>query len=179
MKIIAFGASASKNSINKQFATYVAGLFDAQATEILDLNNYQLPLFSVDTEKKSGIPEDAKMFHQKLREADLIIISMAEHNGSYTAYFKNLFDWVSRHDLKMFSEKKLLLLSTAPGARGGLSALEAARDRFPRHGGEIAGSFSLPHFTDNFSTEKGILDEKLNADLIELVQQINAGFKSI
>lgn len=164
MKIIAFGASTSRASINKTFAAYVASQFSKAEIEVLDLNDYPLPLFSIDLEKEAGVPENAKLFCDKLQEAELIVISIAEHNGSYTAAFKNLFDWVSRHELKMFADKKLILVSTAPGARGGISALEAAKDRFPRHGGEIVMTFSLPNFGQNFSPENGIFNESLFDD---------------
>lgn len=47
-KIIAFGASSSKNSINKQLATYAASQFENADVEVLDLNEYEMPIFSLD-----------------------------------------------------------------------------------------------------------------------------------
>ena len=47
-KIIAFGASSSKNSINKQLAIYAANLFSNTTVEILDLNNYEYTVGSDD-----------------------------------------------------------------------------------------------------------------------------------
>ena len=44
-KIIAFGASSSKTSINKQLATYAANLFKNAEVEVLDLNNYECLFF--------------------------------------------------------------------------------------------------------------------------------------
>ena len=41
MKIIAFGASSSKKSINKTLATYVASLVKGAKVEVLDLNDYE------------------------------------------------------------------------------------------------------------------------------------------
>ncbi len=55
MKIVAFVSSNRKHSINKQFATYVAKKFINQIVEILDLNEYPLPLFNVDLEVESTI----------------------------------------------------------------------------------------------------------------------------
>ena len=54
-KIIAFGASSSKQSINKQLATFAANQFQNVSVEILDLNDYEMPIFSVDKEKENGI----------------------------------------------------------------------------------------------------------------------------
>jgi len=172
MKIIAFGASASKKSINKQFAIFAANLFDEAEIEVLDLNDFPLPLFTVDLEREMGIPDHAKKFHDKLQTADLIIISVAEHNGTYTAAFKNLFDWVSRYQMKMFIGKKMFLLSTAPGPRGGQGSLEAALSRFPRHGAEIVAHFSLPNFQENFDVEKGIINEELKNIFLDKIKEI-------
>jgi NAD(P)H-dependent FMN reductase len=177
MKIVAFGASTSKNSINKSFATYVASLFDRQEIEILDLNDFPLPLFNVDIEAESGIPDIAKQFNAKLRSADLIIISLAEHNGSYTSAFKNLFDWASRHESKMFAGKKMILLSTSPGARGGLGVMGAALVRFPIHGAEIVGHFSLPKFYENFEPQSGITNSDLKNSFDNIIQEVKSILK--
>lgn len=45
MKILAMGASGSKASINKQFAAFAAAQFENATVEILDLNDYEVPLF--------------------------------------------------------------------------------------------------------------------------------------
>lgn len=172
MKIIAFGATHSKKSINKQFATYATTQFPEASVEVLDLNDFELPLFTVDLEKEKGYPEAAKVFLSKLDEAGLIIISLAEHNGSYTAGFKNLFDWASRIKVKLFEDKKLLLLATSPGAGGAQSVLEAAKTRFPRHGAKLVGAFSLPNFKDNFSPEKGIVNDALRKDFLGVIDTI-------
>jgi chromate reductase, NAD(P)H dehydrogenase (quinone) len=174
MKIIAFGASYSKHSINKRFATYVARQFGNHNLEILDLNEYDLPLFTVDVLAESGLPEMAKQFVQKLDDADFIIISLSEHNGSYSAAFKNLFDWASRVKRNMFENKKMLLLSASDGARGGASVMAAAIDRFPRHGALLIGSFSLPDFYQNFNDNEGITDVDLKEKLLGLIDQVSS-----
>lgn len=65
MKIIAFGASPSEKSINKKLATYAASLFGDIEVEVLDLNDYQMPVFSVDIEAKIRQHELAKTFWLK------------------------------------------------------------------------------------------------------------------
>jgi chromate reductase, NAD(P)H dehydrogenase (quinone) len=171
-KIIAFGASSSKTSINKQLATYAANQFENASVEVLDLNDYEMPIFSTDKEKEAGIPQLATDFYEKLGIADLIIISFAEHNGAYSAAFKNIFDWISRINGKTFQEKPMLLLATSPGPRGGSSVLEIAKNRFPFQGGIVKGSFSLPSFNENFEAEKGIINEEFKNQLIDIINSI-------
>lgn len=62
MKIIAFGGSPSKNSINKKLAAYAANLFENEDDQVLDLKYFQMPLFSVAIEKTISKQELAKHF---------------------------------------------------------------------------------------------------------------------
>ena len=168
-KIIAFGASNSATSINKQLATFAANQFQNASVEILDLNDYEMPIFSVDKEKENGIHPLAQEFYDKLGSADLIIISFAEHNGNYSTAFKNILDWTSRINAKTFQEKPMLLLATSPGARGGSSVLEIANKRFPFQGGIVKGRFSLPSFFENFDVVNGIIHPEYKNQLLEIV----------
>jgi len=134
------------------------------------LNDYELPLYGLDLENDSGIPENAITFYNKLKNSDGIILSLAEHNGAYASVFKNLFDWLSRIESGFFNEKPLLLMATSPGARGGQSVLEIAKDRFPRHKANIIATFSLPSFNDNFSND-GITNTTLNSEFNNAIKQ--------
>lgn len=175
MKIIAFGGSPSKNSINKKLATYAAHLFENAEVEVLDLNDFEMPLFSVDIEAKIGHHELAKAFLAKIAGADVLVVSLAENNGNYSAAFKNVFDWCSRIGAKVFQDKPMLLMATSPGARGGATVLEIAKNAFPRFGAIIKATFSLPSFNDNFDVEKGrISNVELDNQLKEIVN--NFGF---
>lgn len=171
MKIIAFAGSPSKNSINKKLATYTASLFKDAQVEVLDLNDYEMPLFSVDKEVIIGQHPLAKAFLEKIATADFLVVSLAENNGNYSAAFKNTVDWCSRINGKIFQEKAMLLMATSPGARGGASVLEIAKNNFPRFTAEIKAIFSLPSFNDNFDVENGkISNPELDKQLREIIK---------
>ncbi|MBC3759053.1 NAD(P)H-dependent oxidoreductase [Hyunsoonleella sp. SJ7] len=172
-RIIAFAGSNSKNSINKHLAIYASSLVDGVAIEILDLNDFDLPLYGIDLEKENGIPEDAHKFLNLIKASDGIILSLAEHNGAYSTAFKNLFDWMSRIEGKTFMGKPMLLMATSPGGRGGASVLQIAQDRFPRHDANIVAVFSLPNFGANFSEGK-IVNSELDAELKSKVEKFQA-----
>ncbi|WP_278036001.1 NADPH-dependent FMN reductase [Flavobacterium nitratireducens] len=173
MKIIAFGGSPSKNSINKKLATYAAGLFQNAEVEILDLNDYQMPLFTVDIEAEIGQHELANAFLSKIKSADFLVVSLAENNGNYSAAFKNIYDWCSRIVPKVFQGKPMLLMATSPGGRGGATVLEIAKNAFPRYGADIKATFSLPSFNDNFDVEKGkISNAELDGELKKTIGEI-------
>ncbi len=168
--IIAFAGSNSSTSINKQLSTYAASLVDEAEVKVLDLNDFELPLYGMDYELAQGVPDNAHKFLELIRSTDGIVLSLAEHNGAYATVFKNLFDWMSRIDGKLWSDKPMLLMATSPGGRGGATALEIAQGSFGYMGGNIVGSFSLPSFGDNFSNGK-ITNDELNNQLLEEVEQ--------
>jgi chromate reductase len=171
MKIIAFAGSPSKNSINKKLATYAAGLFENAQVEVLDLNDFQMPIFSVDIEAEIGQHPLAKAFLEKIATADLLVVSLAENNGNYSAAFKNTMDWCSRINAKIFQDKPMLLMATSPGARGGASVLEIAKNNFPRFAAEIKAVFSLPSFNDNFDIETNVISNpELDNQLREILK---------
>lgn len=175
MKIVAFGGSSSKNSINKKLAIYAANLFENADVDVLDLNDFELPLFSVNKEAEIGKPELASKFLSKLDEADILVISLAEHNASFSAAFKNIYDWASRTDKNVFRDKPLLLLATSPGKGGGKNAIETAKISLPRYGGNIKETFSLPSFNDNFDVEAGkISNPEFDQQLKDLVKNFPA-----
>jgi len=171
-KIIAFGASSSKTSINKQLATYAAKQFKEATVTVLDLNDYEMPIFSIDKETETGIPQLAHDFYAQLGTADLIVISFAEHNGAYTTAFKNIFDWTSRINAKTFQGKPVVLLSTSPGPSGGSYVLEIAKNRFPFQGAVVKGSMSLPSFYENFDAINGIINDEYKNQLMNIVNAI-------
>jgi len=173
MKLLAFGASTSSTSINRQLANFAANqVADAEVTD-LDLSQFSLPIYSSDEHEANGIPAYARAFKDLITSHDGIVVSLAEHNGSYAAAFKNLYDWVSRIDQSVWADKPMLLLSTSPGGRGGMTVMDAAKATFPRMGADLKASFSLPSFYDNFSPE-GIADAGLADQLTEAIQTLSA-----
>ena len=161
-QIVAFGASSSKKSINKDLATYAASVIEDANVLILDLNYFEMPIYSIDYENDHGIPEKAFKFKEKLKTADGIIISFAEHNSVYTAAFKNIFDWISRIEKVVWFNKPMFLLSTSDGDRGAKTVLQIAYNRMSFGNPHKIPTFSLPNFKKNFDKNNGILDIDLN-----------------
>ncbi len=166
-KIVAFGASTSSNSINRKLATYAAQQIKNSNIKILDLNNFEMPIYSEDSERLSGIPKEAYDFKEIIKEADGIIISFAEHNGAYTAAFKNVFDWISRIEKVVWYNKPMFLMATSEGLKGASSVLQMAYNRISRGNPNQIPYFSLPNFSDNFNQKTGIKNKDLNKKFID------------
>ena len=172
-KVTCFAASSSRSSINKQLVTYAAGLVEGADVEVLDLNDFELPLFSVDREAELGQPQLARDFLDKIQGSDALIIAFAEHNGCYSAAYKNLYDWASRIEAKVYKDTRIVLLATSPGARGGKSVLELALAQIPRFGGEIRGCVSMPMFYENFDGDRGVVkSSEIDSEIKGVIRQL-------
>lgn len=173
-KILTIGASSSQNSINQKLANYVANQVKDAKVNLLDLNDYEMPIYSIDREKEEGMPELAKKFKQQIEESDVIVLALAEHNGTYTSAFKNIIDWGSRLEGKLWEDKPMFLLATSPGGRGAKTVFEAFQAYWPKKGANVVAAFSLPGFYQNFSAEEGIIDNELNTKFAEQLAQFRA-----
>jgi len=164
-KLLAFGASSSRKSKNKKLASYVANRMAPKEAILIDLNEFEMPIYSEDREQEIGIPDKAYKFKKLVNESIGIIISLAEHNGSYTSAFKNIYDWISVIEKTVWSNKPLILLSTSDGQNAGKTVLKAALSRFSRQSHQEIPHFALPKFNENFSDTAGIIDKKLSEEL--------------
>lgn len=155
MHVLAFGASNSKTSINARLARHALQVLtseiakDAQV-QILDLNVFETPIYSPEREEQIGVPAQAHAFKQAITAADALIVSFAEHNGSYTAAFKNILDWVSRIDVSVWQNKPALFMSASGGESGGGTVLATAVEAAPYLGGDVCAHFAVGPWQQKF-----------------------------
>lgn len=176
MKILAFAGSTSSTSINKELVKFVLKSFQEDKINLIDLNDFSMPVFSVDLEKK-GFPDEAHNFLKQIEECDAIICSLAEHNRSYSAAFKNIFDWASRINVKVFQDKPMFLMSTSPGGFGGGNVMNTAKTFFPQFGADIKETFSLSKFYENFDSESGVINPEMLKDLNSKIESFKNQIK--
>lgn len=177
MKILAFAGSSSSTSINRELVKFVLKDFQEEEINLLDLNDFTMPVFSVDLEKK-GFPDEAHRFLKEIEACDVIICSLAEHNRSYSSAFKNIFDWSSRINVKLFQNKPMLLMSTSPGGYGGGNVMNTAKTFFPQFAADIKDTFSLPKFYENFDLESGIINPDMLNDLKVKIESFKNNLKT-
>ncbi len=175
MKILAFAASNSRKSINKDLIAYAASLLPKHEVNIVDINDYEMPLYSSDLEEAHGIPDAASRFLKKIENADALLISYAEHNGNYTVAYKNLFDWASRKNREVYQGKPIVMLSTSPGPGGAKTVLALAQGSAHFFNGNVRASLSIPGFYENFDQEKR---ELTNPELVAQLQTVLAALES-
>lgn len=158
--ILAFAGSNSSTSINFKFVQHTVSLVQGHDIQVLNMAEHPFPMFSEDLEKAEGYSNSLKELKQQINSTNGLILSVNEHNGNPSAYFKNVLDWLSRLDRNFLEGTKVLLMSTSGGKRGGKGSLAVIGSMLPRFGAEVSATFSLPSFYDTFS-EESILDEDL------------------
>ncbi|MFK7902905.1 MAG: NADPH-dependent FMN reductase [Nitratireductor sp.] len=178
MKVLAFAATNSKNSINKQLVTHAAEVlksdFDTDADiEILDLNDYEMPIYSLDRENTDGVHPLAQKFYDKITQADALIISFAEYNGNFTSAYKNVFDWASRIKMAVFQDKPTLHMSASIGPNGGANVLSIADNSAQFFKADLKASFSVGPFSEKFDSEAGVLKD------VELTAKLRSGLEAL
>lgn len=159
--ILGFAGSNSSTSINYKLVRYTTATLKDYQIRLTDMAFCPFPMYSEDYEKEHGFSNSLVEFKNDMQQADGIVISVNEHNGLPSAYFKNLIDWLSRVDRDFVRDKKVFLMATSNGNRGAQDALKAAVNLITRFGGNVTDTFSLPGFSDNFDAEQGILDTEL------------------
>lgn len=162
--IVALAGSNSSVSINFQLVNFTVNKVQHKSVKVLNLADFPFPMYSYDEEKNNGHPTTLVRLKNDLLESDGLILSVNEHNGQLSAYFKNVLDWLSRLERGFLNNKKIFLMATSTGKLGGSSALNAAASLLPRFGGEIVATFSLPSFSEHFDSIKGITNDELRME---------------
>ncbi|MGD1935475.1 MAG: NADPH-dependent FMN reductase [Candidatus Phaeomarinobacter sp.] len=176
LKVLGIPASNSDNSINAMLVHYALDLMKTRLRieaeySVLDLNDLEMPIYKAERETAHGIPGGARDFVRAIGFADALVMSFAEHNGNYTAAFKNVLDWASRIERNVYHNRPILMMATSPGARGGAGVLGIASESAAHFSGNVFGTFSLPRFHEAFDQESNILlDAAKSAELATLLE---------
>ena len=116
--ILAMAGSNSSTSINFQLVKFTVKLIDTPETDLLELAKTEFPMYRADLEKARGIPNEIKRLQTQIEDSSGIILSVNEHNGNPSAFFKNILDWLSRSERRFFADRPVLLMSASGGRRG-------------------------------------------------------------
>lgn len=188
-KILAFSGSTREGSFNQAIVTVAAqGAKDAGAeVTLVNLADFEMPIFNEDEEAKNGIPEQAQAFKELLMSHDGFLIASPEYNSSYPAVLKNAIDWASRKQgeeaiLAAYKGKVAGIMAASPGGLGGMRVLVTLRMLLENLGvivmpnqrsvAKVGGLVGDDGVVNDETTIKQL--KKLGADLVALTGKINA-----
>lgn len=173
--MLVFVGSNSSKSINEQLTKSVLKELKITHT-FVDLKTLDIPLFSEDLEREIKSPKGIIALKEQINVFEHILITTNEHNSGLSAFFKNILDWLSRADKSFLQGKKIFILSTSNGKRGGLSANEILQNMVNRFGCQVFESYAFASFSENFNTET---QQITNKDFLqEIENKLNIILKS-
>lgn len=134
VKILAFSGSSREGSYNQAIVKVAAqGAKEAGAeVTVVNLADFDMPIFNEDLERTQGIPEKAQAFKALLMSHDGFLIASPEYNSSYPALLKNAIDWASRKQgdegiLAAYRGKVAGIMAASAGGLGGMRVLVVLR----------------------------------------------------
>ncbi|MBL3519367.1 NADPH-dependent FMN reductase [Aliarcobacter lanthieri] len=138
-------------------------------TEIINLVNYNLPLYNTLEEEKNGIPESVLDLATKIMDLKAFIIVAPEYNGVMPPVLNNAMAWTSRatKNWRDAFNDKVLALATHSGG-GGQKGLQAMRIMFQHLGANILAREILTNY------EKSLNEDSAKSILENLVKLSNA-----
>ncbi len=130
-KILAFSGSSRQASFNTMLVSNAALAASEEGADItiINLGDYPMPIYNADLEEKHGLPQTALEFKELLIDHQGLLIASPEYNSAFSPLLKNAIDWASRKQsadeqpLKAFHGKYAAIMSTSPGALGGIRGL--------------------------------------------------------
>ena len=171
--------SGSYNTLLTQQAVSIANTLGKVQITLIDLNDFDMPLYNGNLEQKSGLPAAAIDLKTLFKEHHGIFISSPEYNSSLSPLVKNSLDWISRKqnndepDLIAFKGKIIALASASPGNFGGLRGLVPLRSMLSNIGALVIPTqlcISAAH--QAFDEQGNLKDTKSHSMLTTLVQQL-------
>lgn len=138
-------------------------------TEVINLVDIHLPLYSTVEEENNGIPESAKELAETILSLKAFIIVAPEYNGVMPPVLNNAMAWTSRatENWRDAFNEKIVGLATHSGG-GGAKGLQAMRIQFQHLGANILARELLTTY------EKQLSDESAKIMINQLVKLSHA-----
>ncbi|MGR9044443.1 MAG: NADPH-dependent FMN reductase [Gammaproteobacteria bacterium] len=176
VKILAFSGSARKASYNQKLVKIaVQGAQKAGATvTLINLGDYDMPLFNQDFESAHGMPKQARAFKELLIEHDGFLIASPEYNSAFSPLLKNAIDWASRKEgeeppLLAYRGKVAAIMAASPGALGGLRGLVFLRLLLGNIGVTVlANQQAVVQAATAFDDDGGLYDKQMETKIVGL-----------
>lgn len=174
-RILAFAGSARRDSLNRKLLAATVRAVEAAGgvVTLLDLNEYELPLYHGDLEEEKGMPENAQRILALMQEHRGLLIASPEYNSQLTPLLKNTIDWLSRADDDPFPGKVAAVVSASPGSLGGARSQQHARHLLLHLGCHVVpAQCILPKAHEAFGEDGSLVNARSQKTVETLARQL-------
>jgi NAD(P)H-dependent FMN reductase len=170
MTILFISGSTRKGSFNTKLVkySYDYAIDIGIESKLIDLADYEMPIYQGDWENENGLPQDIKKLKEIFFNSKGFFISTTEYNGFFSPLLMNTIDWLSRPEtkdetsLKAFRNKVAMIVAASPGKLGGIRALPHLRLFLNNVGVNVLPSeMGISFAMKNFDDDGNLLDEGL------------------
>jgi chromate reductase, NAD(P)H dehydrogenase (quinone) len=175
VRILAFAGSARHESLNRKFLAFAVKAAEEAGCEVtlLDLNEFELPLYHGDLEDRGGLPDKAARLIGLVAAHDALLVASPEYNSMITPLLKNTIDWCSRADRNPFEGKVAAVISASPGPFGGVRSLQLAQQLLLKLGCHVVpGQCALVRADRGFDGEGRLTDAHAQMSVRALVAKL-------
>ncbi|ADJ13617.1 NADPH-dependent FMN reductase [Halalkalicoccus jeotgali] len=134
------------------------------STALLDLREYDLPVYDPDTEDT----RDAEELMTEIREADAVLLGTPVYHGTFSAALKNALDYCGFDE---FEDTTVGLLAVAGGGTYGPTLEHLRASVRAVHGWTLPHEVGIRNASDRFDSEGAFLDSALDERVRKLGRQ--------
>ncbi|KYH26932.1 iron-sulfur flavoprotein [Halalkalicoccus paucihalophilus] len=134
------------------------------SVELLDLREYDLPVYDPDTEDTA----DAEQLMREIREADAVLLGTPVYHGTISAALKNALDYCGFDE---FEDTTVGLLAVAGGGTYGPTLEHLRASVRAVHGWALPHEVGIRNASDEFDADGEFLDASLETRVRKLGRQ--------
>jgi NAD(P)H-dependent FMN reductase len=158
-KIAIISASVRTGRKSHRVATYLANYIKEQeigSVDMLDLNEYNFPLFPERLQYLPDPPPQVLQFAEKIKNADGVLVVTPEYNGGYPASLKNAIDLL----YPQWKRKPIGIATVSAGAFGGSQVGPSLAFLFLKIGALVTPAvFRVPKVQEAYSEDGSAVDK--------------------
>jgi chromate reductase len=163
MQILGIAGSLREGSYNRQLLQLAGENLPDGVDFAVWEGLAELPAYNEDEEGGGVLP--VASFRSVVADADAVLVSTPEYNGSIPGALKNALDWGSRpRDTAVFRGKPVAVISASPGSFGGIWAVAETKKILGLMGSRVVDAeLSLPKANERLVEPDAELLDQLRA----------------
>ena len=182
MKIAIISASVRKGRNSHRVALYLQNYvkdYTGAETEMLDLHQFNFPIFEERLRLLENPPDDVKAFAAAIKNCDGVIMVTPEYNGGYPASLKNAVDLLYDE----WRRKPVAIATVSDGAFGGTQVITSLQfSLWKMKAWTVPAMFPVPKVREAFdengrATDGEATNKRAKIFVDELIWCINAAQK--